>query len=110
MDKQTRSNHTNIQKYAIDLFLNFLIIFLSYILAALIRYYIFKPLYTLNPFALPFLIIIMIYSAFMAITLDYEEFPRVLQEKRFIRESIRLLRRTLSDAWCFRRSFLPLGL
>lgn len=81
MDKQTRSNHTNIQKYAIDLFLNFLIIFLSYILAALIRYYIFKPLYTLNPFALPFLIIIMIYSAFMAITLDYEEFPRVLQGK-----------------------------
>ena len=64
-----------------DLSLNFLIIFLSYILAALIRYYVFKPLYTINPFAVPFLIIILIYSAFMAITLDYEEYPRVLQGK-----------------------------
>ena len=81
MKKKTRTNHANIQKYVIDLLLNFLIIFLSYILAALIRYYVFKPLYTINPFALPFLIIILIYSAFMAITLDYEEFPRLLQGK-----------------------------
>lgn len=110
MDKQTRSNHTNIQKYAIDLFLNFLIIFLSYILAALIRYYIFKPLYTLNPFALPFLIIIMIYSAFMAITLDYEEFPRVLQGKEVYSGIYQIVTKNVIGCLVLSTVFLPLGL
>lgn len=81
MNKQTMTKNRNLRNYVVDLSLNFLIIFLSYILAALIRYYVFKPLYTINPFALPFLIIILIYSVFMAITLDYEEFPRLLQGK-----------------------------
>lgn len=81
MKKRIGTGNKKYGNYAIDISLNFLIIFLSYIIAALIRYYIFRPLYTINPFAVPFLIIILIYSAFMAIMLDYEEFPRVLQGK-----------------------------
>lgn len=72
-------NRRDLKKIAVDQLMNFIIIFLSYVLAAIIRFYIFRPAQAIEPFSLPFLIILLIYSALMAISLDYEETPRVLQ-------------------------------
>lgn len=79
MDNQPKPDQRNAKKYLIDLLLNFAIIYIAYVLAVSIRYYLFTPQYAVYPFSLPFLIIILIYSAIMAVSLDYEEFPRLLQ-------------------------------
>lgn len=74
---EAMKKHT--KRYAINLLVNVVIIFVSYIFAVLIRYYIFKPDLSLDPLSPPFLIIAGMYAVLMAFTLDYEEFPRTLQ-------------------------------
>ena len=79
MDKQTGTSRREFKKIAVDQMMNFVIIFFSYVLASIIRFYIFRPDHAIEPFSLPFLIMLLVYSALMAVSLDYEETPRVLQ-------------------------------
>ncbi len=70
---------------------NGLIIFISYILAVFIRYYILRSDPGINAFSAPYLIIAFVYSFLIACTFDREEYPRWLTHRSSINSLYRIL-------------------
>lgn len=67
------------KRYAANVAINAVIIFVSYILAVVKRYNLFRPDISIDALSTPFLIIADIYSVLMAFALDYNDIHRELQ-------------------------------
>ena len=63
-------------KYILEIIINTSIIFLSYLIAVVIRYKILESEPGINALSAPYLMIAAVYSLIMACTFDYEEQPR----------------------------------
>lgn len=74
-----------------EVFINGLIIFISYILAVFIRYNVLRSDPGINALSTPYLIIASVYSFLIACTFDREEYPRWLTQRSSINSLYRIL-------------------
>ena len=77
--------------YLTDVLLNSLVIYLSYILAVIIRYRILRSEPGIDALSVPYLLIALVYSILISFTFDYEEAPRWLSSRKSITSLYQIL-------------------